>query len=219
MKSGDDYRRTNQTPADAPDSATRARMKGFAQNFLEEFSEAETEAALESFLDLFHPQFLEKNSHFVLSGDVCTKLGFIEKGVIRAYHATEDGGEYTKTIFQEDHFVAPLASLTTGEPSPVGLQALTDVRIAVARYSDLERQNRRFHALEHFTRMVIQWEWVRKEIREIRLVTLSAEERYDLFLEEFQGLEHRIPWYCIASFLGITPVALSRIRGRKRKTN
>ena len=55
MKSGDDYRRTNQTPADAPDSATRARMKGFAQNFLEEFSEAETEAALESFLDLFHP--------------------------------------------------------------------------------------------------------------------------------------------------------------------
>ena len=65
--------------------------------------------------------------------------------------------------------------------------------------------------------MVIQWEWVRKEIREIRLVTLSAEERYELFLNEYPGLEHRIPWYYIASFLGITPVALSRIRRKKRE--
>ena len=146
-----------------------------------------------------------------------TRLGLIEDGIVRAYHSTPDGGEYTKTIFQEGHFLAPLASLTTKEPSPVGIQALTVVRLRVITYSDFERLNREHHCLEHFTRMVIQWEWVRKEIREIRLVTLSAEERYELFLNEYPGLEHRIPWYYIASFLGITPVALSRIRRKKRE--
>ena len=49
------------------------------------------------------------------------------------------------------------------------------------------------------------------------ILTLSAEERYELFLNEYPGLEHRIPWYYIASFLGITPVALSRIRRKKRE--
>ncbi|MCB1167087.1 MAG: Crp/Fnr family transcriptional regulator, partial [Leptospiraceae bacterium] len=144
------------------------------------------------------------------------KLAYIGKGVMRAYHSSPNGSEYTKTIFLENEFIAPLAALTTGEGSPISLQALTDTELLVADYFELERLYRKHHCLEHMGRVIIQWEWVKKEVREIRLVTLSAEERYNLFLAEFPGLEHRIPWYYIASFLGITPVALSRIRGRKR---
>ncbi|MNG38637.1 hypothetical protein D3C84_1264130 [compost metagenome] len=60
--------------------------------------------------------------------------------------------------------------------------------------------------------------YVKKERREMQLLTLSAEDRYRSFLEEFGALEKKIPQYYIASYLGITPVALSRIRAKWRNS-
>ncbi|MCB1307710.1 MAG: Crp/Fnr family transcriptional regulator [Leptospiraceae bacterium] len=193
------------------------KLKQSVLEFITDFSEQEALTALADFLPLFQMQKLNKSEFFIQAGDHAAHLAFIGQGVMRAFHTSPEGNEYTKTIFQEGQFVAPLAALTTGDVSPISLQALTPMELLVADYSMLNRLYRRHHCLEHMGRSVIQWEWVKKEIREIRLVTLSAEERYDIFLKEHTGLEHRIPWYYIASHLGITPVALSRIRARKKK--
>ena len=184
---------------------------------LENFPAAQSTAAVQEFQNLFSPGRLEKGASLVQAGETAAKLGFICKGVMRAYHVSRDGQEYTKTIFQERDFVAPLAALTTRQPSPITLQALTPVELLLCDYQALEGLYRKHHCLEHFGRLTIQREWVKKEIREIQLVTLGASRRYELFLREHKGLEHRIPWYIIASYLGITPVALSRIRGRRKK--
>jgi hypothetical protein len=72
-----------------------------------------------------------------------------------------------------------------------------------------------FPALERFARKLAESYFVLKEKREIELVLLEAGERYLIFQKEFPGLENRIPQYHIASYLGITPTQLSRIRAKK----
>ena len=132
-------------------------IAGLIHQFTAEFSRAKVDVAVESFLGRFFPEQFDKNDYFVRSGDLCTRLGFVTEGVIRAFHSTDQGEEYTKTVFPEGHFVAPLAALTTGEASPVSLQALTPVKMLVADYRELQSLLHNHHCLEHFTRMVIQW--------------------------------------------------------------
>ena len=183
------------------------------------FPAAAARTALQDFAGSFYQRHFQKGDHFTYTGDVGGQIGYIVQGVVRTYHALPDGSEYTKTIFQEGQFVAPLATLTTGEPSPIALQMLTAATLLVADSARIEQLYRKHHCLDHLGRLIVQQEWVAKEIREIRLVTLSAQERYELFLKEYPGLEQRIPWYYIASLLGITPVALSRIRARLKKAS
>jgi CRP-like cAMP-binding protein len=194
----------------------KSHLLQILQVILKDWERETVITALDEFISLFTITKLKKDQNWITIGTKGTHLGYLITGLIRAYHLTADGNEYTKTIFMEGDFVAPLASLTTGTPSPVSLQALTPVELTTAQYVDIEKIYRKHHCLESMARKLIQHEWVKKEIREINLVTLSAEKRYDLFLEEYRGLEERIPWYHIASFLGITPVALSRIRKRKK---
>ena len=197
-------------------SDCHGRLEKILRPLLKGFPEEAIEPAISEMLAAFFPWSCDKGAHFALVGEKSNRLGFVCRGIIRAYHSSPEGNEYTKTIFEEGVFVAPLAALTTGGPSPISLQALEPTELLVADYARIEELYTEHHALAEMARRVIQMEWVKKEIREIRMVTLSAEERYDIFLEEHKGLESRIPWYHIASYLGITPVALSRIRARKR---
>jgi len=70
-------------------------------------------------------------------------------------------------------------------------------------------------ALNRVGRILVEHAWIGKERRETQLIMLNASERYRAFREEYPGLEQRIPQYHIASYLGITPVQLSRIRAHK----
>ncbi|MCB1189197.1 MAG: Crp/Fnr family transcriptional regulator [Leptospiraceae bacterium] len=179
-----------------------------------DFPKESVRVAWEDWLESFHEEHLNKNEFFSRGGEIGGKLGFICSGFMRAFHIADNGNEYTKTFFRVGDFVAPLGTLTNKKESPIALQTLTKVKLLSAKYDVIEQLLLKHHCLEHATRIMIQNEWVKKEIREIRLVTLSAEERYKIFLEEYKGLNEIIPWYYIASFLGITPVSLSRIRAK-----
>ena len=157
---------------------------------------------------------LKRDEYFAQEGKRPSDMGFVVSGVVRAFYRTKDGDEYNKTFFTESTIVAALAGLVRGTESYINLQALEDTRLLVTDYSVFTELYDTHHSLERLGRRAIEAEWVKKEIRELRLVLCTAEERYAYFKEEHPGLEHRIAQYHIASFLGITPVALSRIRGR-----
>ena len=111
--------------------------------------------------------------------------------------------------------VAPLAALITKKQNKINLQALEPSVCLVVSYDQLILLFDDHPGLERFSRKIIEFEWIKKEEREIQLVLNNAEERYEQFLIDHPTLESRIPQYHIASYLGITPVALSRIKRQR----
>ncbi len=171
--------------------------------------------AWEAFGALFTPQLLSKGDFFARQGGVENRIGFLLEGVMRACVTDSRGTEYNKTLHVPFCFVGAYSSLTTGSVNQITVQALETCRLLVADYRQAEALYDRFPALERFARRLAEAFFVEKEKREIELVLLDAEARYSLFRGAFPDLESRIPQYHIASYLGITPTQLSRIRARK----
>ncbi len=176
-----------------------------------------TEQEWNEFKQLFTVRRIAKGEYFARAGVHASHVGFVVAGTLRAFYLSKDGTEYNKTFFQENTFIAAFASLVTQSKSYIDIQALENSEVLVARYKDIVRLYETYHTFERMGRRVVEIEWVKKEMREIRLVLTSAEERYKHFQQEHPGLERKIPQYQIASYLGITPVALSRIRSRLKK--
>jgi CRP-like cAMP-binding protein len=135
-------------------------------------------------------------------------------GLFRLYYTTPDGAEYNKNFCGQNEFVASYSSLLMNKPAYFSIQALMDGELLVVRFQDFEALCDRHACWEKLGRKISERMFISKEKRERELLMYSAEERYRQFLGQYKHLENRIPQYHIASYLGITPVALSRIRRR-----
>jgi CRP-like cAMP-binding protein len=97
-------------------------------------------------------------------------------------------------------------------PSYFSVQSLADSELITFRYKDFQALYDRHVCWERLGRIIAEQLFINKETRERELLLLSAEARYRMFLERYGHLSGQIPQYHVASYLGITPVALSRIR-------
>ncbi|HAC16043.1 MAG TPA: Crp/Fnr family transcriptional regulator [Bacteroidetes bacterium] len=173
------------------------------------------DATLAILLKLFKLKQFEKGYHYAKMGEYSRKMGFVINGILRAYHNTSTGEYYNKTFFKEGLFVGAYSSLVTGQRNFIHIQCLTDVTLLEAHYSDVVALFDDYPKVERFARILAEQYFVSKEKREIELVTLNATERYELFCKNNPDIEQRIPQYHIASFIGVTPTQLSRIRAKK----
>ncbi|MEO0472889.1 MAG: Crp/Fnr family transcriptional regulator [Bacteroidota bacterium] len=171
--------------------------------------------AWDAFSTLFSSVELEKYAYFAQAGEVAQKIAFLQTGVVRAFFRNADGTEYNKTFFTEGVLFGAYSSLITGQPNLIHHQALTKCVMWEASFAELRALYDRFPVWERFARMLAESFFVVKEKREIELVMLDAAGRYEVFKTDHPGLENRIPLYHIASYLGISPTQLSRIRGRR----
>lgn len=149
---------------------------------------------------------------WICEGDQGDAILFVAEGLLRSYYISPKGEEVNKHFFLAGSLAAPLTSLVTGAPSPVYIGALESSRILQARYRDVLSLYEEYPVLNKVGRVAVELAWVAKERRETQLIMLDARQRYRAFQEEYPGLERRIPQYQVASYLGITPVQLSRIR-------
>lgn len=172
------------------------------------------ESQLQPLLEIFRPDALQPGEHFVEAGEKGTAIAFLESGLLRSYYISPDGKEHNKHFFQPSELLAPLTSLVTGEPSPVYIGCLQEARLQIADYATLLKVYQAHPYLNKVGRILVEWAWIGKERRETQLIMLNSLERYQAFQQEFPGLEEQIPQYHIASYLGITPVQLSRLRAR-----
>jgi CRP-like cAMP-binding protein len=171
-----------------------------------------TEITWQRVKPLFTEIKLKKGEHFIEEGQLATQFAFVQSGVIRGFYRDQHGAEYNKHFFVAPSIAGGYTSLITGKPNQINQQALNDCQLLQANYQsftalydtcpDLERVGRRF-AERYF---------VEKERKEIEIVLLDAESRYRIFRDDYPGLEQHIAQYHIASYLGITPTQLSRIR-------
>lgn len=148
------------------------------------------------------------------AGEVADRIYFINAGMVRLYYATPDGKEHNKSFAREHQFVGALQSTDAPLPSRFDIQALEPCQVVSMALAGLSRLYQESLPWANLGRLYMEQLAVRKTRREAAFLLDSAEQRYRDFLQEQPELMERLPLYHIASYLGITDVALSRIRRR-----
>jgi CRP-like cAMP-binding protein len=159
---------------------------------------------------LIYIKQLNKNDYFSKEGQITKDLGFVFEGALRIYFQNEKGDEWNKHFLQKNDFVG--ASIIPEKKSIVNIQALTKTTLLCVPYNDFEEILKKYNGKETFIQKLVFSLLEQKQEREIRLRSSEAMDNYQAFRQIFPDLENIIQHYHIASYLGITPTQLSRIR-------
>ncbi len=158
--------------------------------------------------------FVKKNKDLQPIGHTCKTIYFIKKGVARIYYF-KDGIDITESFFFENSLIARVESLFTGKPSRKAIQVLEDAEIIAINANGLFKLYDTFPEIERLFRKIFEAAYVDTVNRIEGIQFHSAEERYKALLDEDPNVIQRIPLKYVASYLGITQVSLSRIRGQR----
>lgn len=157
-------------------------------------------------------RFVKKRKDLLSEGDISRYMYFVEKGCLRSYTVDQEGIEHVVQLVVEDHFVGDLYSFITQTPGTVNIEAIEDTEVLLLSYTDLELLYEEIPALERFFRKLFQRAYVSVQQRLNSAQHISAEERYRELIRLRPEIVKRVPLIYIASYLGITPESLSRIR-------
>lgn len=158
------------------------------------------------------PTILKPNAHFLAAGKTPKRFGFVLQGLVRYYYISEEGREYTKAFLAPGALISAYTAMKSGTPSLFSIQALTQTEIISVDYSHWKAHTLQNESWLRLQVALLEKGYAVKEKRERDLLLLDAASRYAQFREEFAALEPVIKQHHIASYLGITPIALSRIR-------
>lgn len=161
----------------------------------------------------FKTFYLKKNEFFLQSTEVNTKLGFLTKGLVR-YFVFKDEEEATLEFTKEREFVADFGSFISKEPSIQNIQALEDCEFLIIDYDKLQHLYKVSKNANLLGRVIIEHRFIIMVNQLLTVHRYTPEERYRYFLEHYKELTQRIPQYLIASYVGVKPQSLSRIRKR-----
>lgn len=175
------------------------------------------ESELAKVQEIFRPVQLAKGDFFARAGERPQTLGFVTSGLLRLYYIDPDGDEFSKSFCDENSFVAAYSALLTGVPSRIFIEALEDSTLLVANYDAYQALSEGHLCWQIVNRKIAETLFIKKELRESELLLDDAQTRYLRFQAEYPGLDGRLKKYQIASYLGITPVSLSRIRTQLKK--
>jgi CRP-like cAMP-binding protein len=155
---------------------------------------------------------IKKNKDLQPIGHTCKTIYFIKKGAARIYYF-KDGIDITETFFFENSIIARVESLFTGKPSRKAIQILDDAEIIAINANQLFKLYDDFAEIERLFRKIFEAAYVETVNRIEGIQFHTAEERYKALISEAPNVIQRIPLKYVASYLGITQVSLSRIRG------
>ena len=153
-----------------------------------------------------------EGTQLVKLNEVPTKIYMLVSGLIRCYLITEEGKEYNKSFYLPISFVASLTALIRKKPSLFVFETLEDCKIYEIEYAKLMTLCKNNIQLSALYAKVLEVVYTKYEKRLVELISLDAKGRYLALRRQIPNLDTIIPQYHIASFLGITPVQLSRIR-------
>ena len=155
-----------------------------------------------------------KHQFILQEGDVARYETFIVKGLTRTYEIDEKGQEHIIQFGLEDWWIGDLYSFLTQTPSHFNIDCLEDTDVLRITKEQLEQLYLEVPKIERHFRILIQNAFISSTKRISSSLKLSAAERYTQFVRTYPEIERRVPNHQIASFLGITPQSLSRIRGK-----
>jgi len=171
-----------------------------------------TEEEKEISKTFFTPKKLRKRQYLLQEGDPCKNVAFVEKGLLRLYTVDDKGGEHIGQFAFEGWWIADQLSFLTGEPSVYNIDALEDCELLLLSRSAEEQMMQKLPKLERYFRILLQSSLIATQRRLISSLSHSAEEKYNQLVESCPSIPRRVPQHMMASYLGITPETLSRIR-------
>ena len=180
----------------------------------EKFSEkiTLTEEEKQQVKTFFSPKKLRKKQYLLQEGDVSRYIAFVEKGTLRSYTVDEKGSEHIIQFAFEGWWISDQYSFLTGEPSTYNIDALEDSELLLLTRQSEEQLLEKLPQFEKYFRLLIQNSLISMQRRLAGSLTLSAEQRYQKLTQSCPSIPQRVPQHMMASFLGITPETLSRIR-------
>lgn len=155
---------------------------------------------------------IRKRQYLLQAGDKCHYENFVVKGCLRAYYLGDDEEEHVVQFAVENWWISDLSGFLTGDDAQLHIDALEDSEVLQVHYRDLESLYLKVPKLERLFRILMQNAFVALQRRTIQSLSLTARERYLLFTQKYPSFEQRIPQIHIASYLGMTPEFLSKIR-------
>lgn len=173
------------------------------------FLTGEEEACLR---DMFQYRRYRRNQYILQEGDVARHETFVLKGLTRTYEVSEGGQEHVLFFGPEDWWVGDLYSFLTETPSRQNIDCLEDTEVLQISKANLELLYDRVPGYNKYMRLLVQSSFIASTQRISATLTKTAQERYHDFLLRYPHIGQRVPNHQIASFLGITPQSLSRIR-------
>lgn len=176
-----------------------------------------TEGEKDFFTSLLKAKKLRKKNYLLQEGEVGRFQYFINKGCLRTYTIDEKGQEYIIQFAIEDWWTGDMYSFLTQTPAKLNIEAIEDSELLCIDNPSLEILYRKVPKFERFFRLLLQNAFIANQSRIIESMSLTADERYCKFIERYPAMDQRLPLKHIASYLGITPESLSRIRSQYMK--
>lgn len=164
------------------------------------------------FRQLISTQAFKKGEDFIRTGESPRKIAFVKQGLFRYYYTSEDGVEYTKGFFDRNSVLSAYDAVLENNPSYFTIEALENSVIETVHYDPFIKLFEDDPCWNNFLVALLQKGYLAKVTRERELLLLDATQRYENFLKRYPDLERRVKQNIIASYLGIAPESLSRIR-------
>jgi len=163
-------------------------------------------------LSAFEPTTIKKRKDMLVSGQVCNYLYFITKGCLRSFYIDSKGVEHIYQIRMDNSWISDLESFFSQKPSKYNIEALEDSYLLRISHERFEQLLIEIPHLERYFRILFQKAYINSLNRLSATMWETAIDRYNEMLKENPEIFQRVPLVYIASYLGITPESLSRIR-------
>lgn len=160
-----------------------------------------------------HYRKFNRNEIIVAAGALDSNIYFLEKGCVH-YFTLEDGREYTHDIIAAPSAFGATFGLYPNEVSGANIQALTNSDIYILNSSDREFMNNKYPVFKEIGERTFAEAMKKRVVHGRKIAVMTAEERYIDFMENHAEFVNILPQYILASYLGITPESLSRIKKR-----
>jgi CRP/FNR family transcriptional regulator, anaerobic regulatory protein len=162
----------------------------------------------------FHPRLYRKKQYVLQEGDVCTQFNFVLRGCLRMYKIDDQGAVHILQFASESNWINDLGSFHQLKPSALNIDALEDTVVLQISHAELISLYKAAPKFDRIFRVLIENGFIRLQDRLLQNISSTAEERYQIFLELYPHLINRLSQVQIASFIGITPEFLSKLRGK-----
>jgi len=157
---------------------------------------------------------LRKRQIFLQEGDICRYIALVEKGTLRTYVTDLEGHEHITAFALEGWSLGDLCSFLREEPATQNIEALEDCELCLISRPAHEELLLKMPKYETYNRILITEAYIALQKRTRDMISLSPDEQYKAFVNVYPNIVQRVPQHMIASYLGLTPETLSRIKSR-----